>query len=406
VCLLLLLPGTAQAQTAAGLRGVVTDPGGRPLVGVRIGVIDQESATMREVQTDAAGRFQVDGLPADRKNRVVASKFGYQLVTMDDMVPGGDEIKITLRPETHRPLRLTPPASAEPEAEPVVELKSNLVLLNVSVKDEKGRPVSDLQRPNFAVYEDGARHDISHFQEESAPLSIVLLMDISDSMKGPELEEAKRAALEFVRLSAPDNEIALMAFNDQARLLQSFTRDRSQIVAAINDLAASGGTALYDAVAQAIELMPAARYARHVLVVFSDGKDESSSRRYSQVERVVQSSDIVMFAVGEYGKDERRVFMKNRKYYKQPALEVNLSPAWVLQQLADGSGGRAYFPQPSEPLAPFFALIAAELHHQYAVGFTPPPRMGGPKFRPIEVRMEGVPRPGALRVRARKGYWQ
>ncbi|MBI3952308.1 MAG: VWA domain-containing protein [Acidobacteria bacterium] len=410
LCFLLMIAGTAASQATASIRGIVTDAEGRPLAGVRVGVIDQASAVMRETHTDAAGRFQVDGLEPDRKNRVVAIKFGYQMAALENVSPTGDELTISLRPHLRRPLRAAPaptsPALSSPTAVPVVELTTSLVLLSVSVKDAKGNPVPDLKKSNFTLYEDGVPQEIVSFEEENAPLSVVLLMDVSDSMEGSSLQEAKRAAIEFIDQSQPQNEIALIAFNDQVHTLRAFTHDRAPLRAAIEQLIASGGTALYDALASAIELMLTARYPRHVIVLLSDGQDEDSRRKFSQVERLVQSTDVVIFAVGEYTEAEHKAYMMNKKYYKEPALDVNLNPVWVLRQLSDISGGRAFFPLPAEPLEPLFALIARELRHQYGLGYIPPARSGKPKFHTIEVRVKHDARPGPLKVRTRKGYFE
>jgi len=402
------MPGAAEGQATASIRGVVTDPDGRPLAAVRVGVIDQETAVRRETQTDASGRFQVAGLTGDRRHRVVASQFGYQTVALENISPGGEEITITLKPQIRRPRQVVPtrPPSNESNApgEAAVHLTANLVLLTVSVKDARGHPVPHLQPSDFKVSEDGAPQEIVHFEQGNAPLSVVLLMDTSSSMAGSPLPEAKRAALEFIAQSHPQSEIALVVFNDRVRVVQAFTRDRSQVRAAIHQLTATGGTALYDAVAKAIELMPAAHSARHIIVLLSDGKDEDSGKKFSEVERLVQSSDVVIFAVGEYAEPDRKLFMTGEKYYKEPALEVNLNPVWVLRQLAELSGGGALFPHPRTPLEPFFTLIARELQRQYVLGYIPPARSGEPKFHAIEVRVESAARPGPFTVWTRKGY--
>jgi len=367
---------------------------------------------MQEAQTDASGRFQVGGLEPDRKHRVVATKFGYQTVTLENISPGGEEIRITLKPQVRRSRRTAPTPVAPTDLSdlsdtaPIVELTASLVLLNVSVKDAHGNPVPALQKSNFMLYEDGVPQEIVSFEEENAPLSIVLLMDVSDSMEGSSLQEAKRAALEFIDQTQPQNEMALIAFNDQVRTLRAFTLDRSPLRTAIDHLTASGGTALYDAIAKAVELMPTARYPRHIIVLLSDGQDEDSGKKFSQVERLVQSTDAVIFAVGEYTEAERKFFMKDKKYYKLPALDVNLNPMWVLRQLSDVSGGAVFFPRPAEPLEPLFALIARELQHQYGLGYIPPARSGPPKFRAIEVRVKDVARPGPIKIRTRKGYFE
>jgi Ca-activated chloride channel family protein len=282
-----------------------------------------------------------------------------------------------------------------------IKVAVNLVLLNVSVRDPDGRPVSNLQRSSFKVYDDGQLQEIAHFEEENTPLGVILLMDASSSMQGSPLEEARRAAREFIAQSHPRTEIAVLAFNDTTQVLQNFTSDRSQVRNAIDRLTARGGTAVYDALAKAITMMGNGKYARPIVVLLSDGKDEDSRSKFHEVEKLVQAGNTVIFAVGEYAESDRKVFMTSEKYYKPPALEVNLNPVWILRQLADLTGGAAYFPHTGESLSQMFTRIAREVQHQYVLGFSPAGDNGESKFHKIEVRVEGA---GPLTVRTRKGY--
>jgi hypothetical protein len=121
------------------------------------------------------------------------------------------------------------------------------------------------------------------------------------------------------------------------------------------------------------------------------------------VEKIVQASDLALFAVGEYLGAERKSLITGNRYYKDPPLEVNYNPVWVLRQLAEISGGSAVFPEPNQPLSIFFSEIAKELQDQYVIAYAPPPPSAEPEWRSIEVRLTA---PGAqgYRIRTRKGY--
>jgi VWFA-related protein len=301
------------------------------------------------------------------------------------------------------PLLLSKAGGQERPREDAVAIKVavNLVLLNVSVRAPDGRPISNLQRSSFKVYDEGVPQEIALFEEENTPLGVILLMDSSSSMRGNPLEEARRAAREFVEQSHPKTEIAVLAFNNTTEVLQNFTSDRAQVRSAIARLGARGGTAVYDALTKAIDLMGGGKYARPIIVLLSDGKDEDSQSKFHEVEKLVQAGNVVIFAVGEYAESDRKIFMTSEKYYKPPAMEVNLNPVWILRQLADLTGGAAYFPRTGESLSQMFTQIAREVQHQYVLGFSPVGSAGEPKFHNIEVRVEGA---GPLTVRTRKGY--
>lgn len=407
---LLLLGWTVAAQNLpqqGRIAGRVTSADGTPIGSARVGVIDESTAAMLVRETDAAGRFQAEGLHPGHRYRVVVARFGYTTRTLDRIVPGRNELAVQLTATgaaaaRSSPAGNVPPPAAEAEAAPTFKVAVGLVTLNVSVKDASGAPVRGLTKSDFSVFEQGAPQEIAHFSEENTPASFVVLLDTSSSMEGPQIREAKRAALEFVEQSRPADELALVAFDDRIELLQPLTQERSGVRAAIDRLSARGGTALYDALAEGVALMRSARYPRRFVVVFSDGIDADSRRKFSDVERLVEASDVVVFAVGEYLGPERAQFMTGSRYYKEPALEVNYNPVWVLRQMSDVSGGAAFFPEAGQPLSGFFARIAREVQDQYVLGYVPPPPSPQSEFRKIEVKINPA-RPGVT-VRTRKGY--
>ena len=302
------------------------------------------------------------------------------------------------RPASTQDQPLAPASSAQ------FKVEVGLVLLAASVRDAAGNPVPALQRADFAVYEDGVEQEIVHFEEEDSPAAIVLLLDASSSMQGGPLQAAQRDALAFIEQVDPESELALLAFDRRPRLVQDLARDRAGLRAAIEQLEARGGTALYDALAQAIELAQTAAANRKIIVVLSDGQDLDSATRFGALVDRVKASAVVIFTLGEYSAAEHKLFMTGAQYTKEPALEVNLNPVWVLQSLAELTGGAAFFPAPGRPLGPLWARIAREIHHQYVLGYHPPPRIGPTRFHQVEVRAISAAHPEPLRVRTRRGY--
>jgi Ca-activated chloride channel family protein len=356
---------------------------------------------MLVTQSDPSGRFSIQGLKPGATYRLVVTRFGYETVTIDSATPGTTNFAVTLARAARSSSSDTESLQKTPA--PTFKVEVGLVTLGVTVRDQTGAPVRGLERQDFSILEDGVPQQIAQFGEENTPASIVLLLDMSSSMEGAQIAQAKSAAAGFLQRSGAADEIALVAFNDRIDVLQPLTHDRSSMRGAIGKLSARGGTALYDAIARGIDLLKTARYPRHIMLVFSDGIDADSSRKFSAVQQLVQASDVLIYAVGEYAGPERARFMTGSRYYKLPALEENYNPVWVLRELAGVSGGSAAFPQPDEPLGPFFARIAKELKDQYVLAYVPPPPAAQPEFRRIEVRINS-PGTQGYSVRTRKGY--
>ncbi|HSF17367.1 MAG TPA: VWA domain-containing protein [Vicinamibacteria bacterium] len=300
------------------------------------------------------------------------------------------------------------------EARPTFRSTTKTVLLQVSVLDKDGTPVGDLRRQDFVVYEDGVPQEITYFEHGAAadtvPTGIVLLVDTSSSMKGVELLEAKGAALRFLDETPSQAEIAIVGFDDETKVVQDFTRDRNTLMESVHRLAPGGGTALYDGILQALELLGSSSSRRQVLVVLSDGKDLDSVTQFGELRQRIESSPAVVYALGYYSQHDRQIYVdaKNHseKHYKNPPLDSNLNPAWVLREVAAVSGGTAYFPRESAELAPLFIEIARGMRLQYVIAYSPASADDGePRFRKIEVRAMGAP-PQAqpLTVRSRRGY--
>lgn len=408
---LLLGLGRTWGQSSTEISGLIVDESGSPVKGALVGVLDQKIASMKEAQTDAAGRFCVTDLNNTSLYRIVVTKYGYSQITVEDVKPSPQELKVQLKrvaePAAASPVPSSPNSSETREAQEApftLSVSVQEILLNISVEDSSGRQITDLRREDFSVLQDGVPQEIRYFGHENVPLSAVLLMDTSSSMQGSQIVEAKVAALAFIEQSRPQDAISLIAFNDKVEVIRPFTQEMLQVRTGIHSLTPRGGTALFDAISKSVDLLQQAPYPRHVVILLSDGKDEDSLTKFAAIDKKVQASDIVIFSIGEYADLDRKLFISGKKYYKPPEYDVNLNPVWVLRYFAELSGGRAFFPKLGDPLEPFFAQIAQELHQQYVITYQPTATKGEGNFHTIGVEVKSSKYPPSLKVRTRKGY--
>lgn len=275
------------------------------------------------------------------------------------------------------------------------------VLLNVGVHSSDETAGSNLSLSDFVVYEDGVPRRITYFAPTNTPLSVVLLVDCSQSMSIGALDEAKKAGMEFVRRSHPDTQFSIVAFNDTVTRKLSFTADRFAIETALNNLGTKGGTRLYDGIREAVENWDGAQNRAHVIVLLTDGRDEGSETGLSQIEGLLQKSEVTLFLCGVYSPAYRRLFMNDRKYYIKPEVEENLNPVWVLRHLAELCGTQALFTEPDRPLDHALGEIISELQHRYLLGFEPAASLANARYRSIEVKLKND---ANARVETRPGY--
>jgi len=302
-------------------------------------------------------------------------------------------------------LALGAPRQQQPSSERFrFRAEVNSVLLPVSVKDASGVPVVGLPESAFTVRDEGQVRPLVYFDERSEPLSVVVALDVSSSMSGDRLEQAKLAAKAFIARVIAE-ELAIVAFDERARVVVPWSGNDEEISLAIDGLTARGGTALYDALETAFSLLERARNRRTAIVLLSDGKEEDSGTSYGELQPRLDLLSAAIYSVGFYTDDERRIYPADKKYYKEPAFDVNLNPAWVLGELASSTGGLAIYPTSGEDLAPVFLAIASELRHQYLLGFEPAVgESSGGEFRSIEVTVESAGHKSPLQVRTRQGY--
>jgi VWFA-related protein len=263
-----------------------------------------------------------------------------------------------------------------------------LVVLHVTVTDRQGGFVSDLAEPDFEVYEDGVPQHIRIFKNEDVPVTVGLVIDHSTTMQ-PKLADVTAAARSFARSSNRDDEMFVINFNEIATLERlggaRFTNRAEALEIAITARPTMGQTALYDAIAKALEEVQAGSRDKKALIVVSDGGDNASTHTLGQVMKMAGRSSVVIYTVGLFN-----------------PTDPERNPG-VLTRLARTTGGEVYVPsEPGETVA-ICQRIARDIRHQYTIGYVPtnPPRDGA--YRAIRVLARAKGR-GGLCVRTRTGY--
>jgi Ca-activated chloride channel family protein len=256
-----------------------------------------------------------------------------------------------------------------------------VVQVNASVVDRRGRFVGGLTPENFRLAEDGVAQKIVHFGSEDSPLEVVVALDVSGSM-GAAIEDLKTAARQFLAALRPEDQVTLVAFNEEMFLLTQRETSPEARLRAVDRLGAFGGTSLYDVIIRSIEQL-SRKPGRRSLVVFSDGDDKTSQATLDTVQRVIKSSDATVFMVGlGNGREQKKL---------QDTLE----------SLAEPSGGRALFAERPSELAKAFGELVEELKHQYLLGYESTNTKRDGSWRKLEVELPNTNH----RVRARQGYF-
>jgi Ca-activated chloride channel family protein len=269
---------------------------------------------------------------------------------------------------------------------PVFKVGVETVFVKVAVTDSQIRFVTVLEKENFRVYEDKIEQTISHFIQQSAPISVGIVFDVSNSMKdNNNIKKAKNAISQFLKTGNPEDEYFLIIFNQKTTLVQSFTSQSSNLLSEVAFKKPGGFTALYDAVYMGLEQMKEARHEKKALIVITDGEDNSSRYPPTEVREYAKESDVQIYGIGEEGK---LGYGRNE-----------------IQYVVSVTGGRAFFPSNFNELDYYIDLIHAELRNQYVLGYVPTNKTHDGKWRRIRVKLEqpeGLPK---LLIHAREGYY-
>jgi len=335
--------------------------------------------------------------------------------------------------------------------------RTGVELINVTatVTDRDGHFVAGLRREDFRVFQDEQPQPITHFANERVPVSLGIVLDTSGSMSGEKMAAAREALNRFLfDLLEEDDEVFLYRFDSSPELVDGWTTDRRRIITELGRIQPRGGTALYDAVAEAVPLAQSGRHRKKALVIISDGNDTSSRTTISAVKELIRETEVLVYAIGidaqmtsepppsiihwprrrlsasfDQGPIPLPFPMPGKRRQPRPPLPLPLPgprppgtpdprypppppPATTtrttvsdrvnvatLRELTDDSGGRTEIVRGARDLDPATARIAHELSQQYYLGYA---ATGVKDGRWHAIRVE-VRNPNHL-VRARRGF--
>ena len=261
-----------------------------------------------------------------------------------------------------------------------------LVQISATVVDAEGRLVSDLDRDDFEIFEDGRPQTLVHFTRDRVPLSLGVVLDISQSMFGQRIDDSRLALDQFLadRLD-PADEVFVIVFNHSPLVEVAWTLGPRRVRNRLDHIRPWGGTSIYDAMLEALPMFEERANQRAAMVLVSDGSDTSSKADLRDVRRQLRRSDAFVYAIAIDAPETR-------------AINDRVNPQ-ALREITTESGGYTEVVHDSPELAPATARIADELNHQYTFSYAPMRPADG-TYRSIRVRVPGRD----YRVRSRRGY--
>ena len=268
--------------------------------------------------------------------------------------------------------------------QPTFKAGTSIVPVLTTVLDAQGRLVPDLEREDFTILDNGKPQEVVFFQNDIQPFTVVVMMDFSFSMNA-HLKLLKAAAEQFVLRMLPDDKGQVGAFSDKIQFSGSFTSDRDDLIASLDDLQYGNPTRLYDAIDASIDELDNAT-GRKVVLVFTDGDDTASRTGFGSVMDKARDKEVMVYAIGL-----RSEFFNGQRMQRT-------APDRALRRLADETGGGYFELRKTDELAPTFTRVAQELHSLYALGFTPSTLDGKEHKLDVRVKKQG------MNARARRTY--
>jgi Ca-activated chloride channel family protein len=331
------------------------------------------------------------------------------------------------------------PAAREPES---FRFRTGVELINVTatVTDESGRFVSGLRKEDFRVYQDNELQPVTHFNSERVPVSLGIVLDTSGSMDGEKMAAARDALNSFLaQLNDPEDEVFLYRFDSNPVLVEGWTRDKRRLSMELGRMQPRGGTALYDAVAEAVPLAQAGQNRKKALVIISDGNDTSSRTDVLSLKRMIRETEVLVYAIGidsqteagywPFGMGQTRLQRPRTPRFpiplpfpipggRPPSPPPPTTPTFpaprsgnsrgatadgvnvaALREITDDSGGRTEIVRGARDLNPATSGIADELSRQYYLGYAATGAKDG-RWHPIRVELRNP----TYHVRARRGF--
>ncbi|HTS38802.1 MAG TPA: VWA domain-containing protein [Candidatus Solibacter sp.] len=272
----------------------------------------------------------------------------------------------------------------------LIRTSVNLVLVPVSITDERNQPVIGLDQDNFQLFENKKPQAIKNFSNEDTPVSIGILVDTSGSMSY-KLQRAREAVQQFCDAANPQDEFFLITFADTPELVSDFTTNTQQIASDLLTTRSRGQTSLLDAIYMGVKKMREAHYARKALLILSDGGDNHSRYNERDVKSAIRESDISIYAVGTYDR-----WVNTTEELMGPEL---------LSTIADMTGGVSFTLNSPNDMPGVTRNIGTRLRHQYVLAYQPQSAPHDGKWHKISVKLRLPKHFPFMHVEARPGYY-
>ncbi len=269
----------------------------------------------------------------------------------------------------------------------IFRTQTRLVVLHATAEDKEGHLMMELPKSAFQIYENGVRQEIKGFRREDVPVSLGLILDSSASMTDKR-DRVAAAALALVRSSNPEDEVFIVNFAGTPSLDVDFTSDAAQLKKGLARVESHGLTAIRDTIRTAIEhLKGRNKKDKKVLVVVTDGNDNSSLASLESVMRAAQQSEVLIYSVALLSDETPHEADRAKR---------------ALDALAHATGGQVYYPKDVAEIDQIAPQIAHEIRNQYIVTYSPVSQEMDGSFRQIRVLIDS---PGVANVRTRSGYY-
>ena len=266
----------------------------------------------------------------------------------------------------------------------------DLVNIGVTVTDRKGNLVTDLTAADFEVIEDGRKQTVSYFAagDRAGPeLHLGLLLDVSESM-GEDIGFTRTAAIKFLNTLTDAVDITVVDFDSQVRVGRYQQSEFARLIERIRQQKTDGNTALYDAIGVYVD-GAASQSGRKIMLLYTDGGDTRSALRFGELLDLLKASDATVYVVGQLEHQTQ-----SSKAAQRP----------ILQQIAEATGGQAFFPLTVKNLDVVYERVMAEIRAQYTLGYLSTNDKLDGKWRKVEIKVVRKGN-GDDRVRSRKGYY-
>ena len=311
------------------------------------------------------------------------------------------------------------PVAATAQDDDPVRVDSAIVRVNVGVVDQRGRPITHLDRGNFAIFEDGVKQQIARFEATTAPFSVVMLLDMSGSTKSFR-QNIQLSAARFLDALAPDDRVAVVEFYKKVNLLNDFTTDRTRAMHSISVANGSGDTQLYEALLFALDRLAKEGNRRKAIVVLTDGVDTvvqnhdrkllSNTSEENVAAAIKPESSVLLNRILNRADEHGVTIYPLALPTGDPARLADPTPRQVamykaarerLQLVADRTGGTLNTINRLDEMASLYAKVAGDLRTLYTIEYEPTNLRRDGKWRAIRVE---VSNPDLL-PRSRLGYF-